>query len=304
MAKKRFSIAGLLSWKGLLFLSILGVLFSLQACERDIEIDLPLDENYLVAEGWIEAGEAPKVIVSRNRGFFDTFPGNLQEFIDQFIVKDAQVIIDDGTHSYTLEFTVDPFHFPYVYYTSDQLSGEVGKRYTLKIVAEGKQLSAVTVVPPKIALDTVYFRPNMVNNQEDSLGFVFLRLSDPDTTGNGYRVYARRNQEPDFYPVEAMTFNDEFVNGLTFDFFTQQSKKPFAKDTFVKEDFYYQKGDTVYLKFCTMGWEEVDFFRTFEVARNSNGNPFATPMLIKSNIKGGLGVWYGMAASYDTLITH
>lgn len=286
------------------FSLLLLLVLLITGCERDVEIDLPIDQNMLVIEGQIEAGKAPKVLVSRNRGFFDTFPANLEDFIEKFIVQDAVVTVNDGTKTVNLQFVFDPMNYPYVYYTSNELTGEVGKTYKLHVAAEGKEVSATTIIPPPVALDSIFFRLNVFDKEEDSLGFVFARLTDPDTLGNAYKLYSKRNSEKEYFPVEAASFNDEYINGLTIEFFNQRSTQPFGqKDTFIKEDFFYTLGDTIYIKFCSMGWKEVDFFRTFDIARNSNGNPFAAPTLIKSNIIGGLGVWCGLGASYDTLIT-
>lgn len=273
------------------------------SCERDITIDLPIDEQMIVVEGCIEAGEAPRVLLSRNRGFFEPFPTDLLDFVEKFIVQDAVVTISDGTQTETLQFVVNPLQYPYVYYTTTVMKGEAGKSYTLTVQAEGKTLRSVTRIHPPIKLDTTYFKLNIFNVNEDSLGFVFGRLTDPDTLGNGYRIYSKKNSESEFFPVDGSAFNDLFINGRTFEFFLQQSTKPFpAQDTFIREQYYYTLGDTIYLKFCTMGLKEVEFFETYEAARGTNGNPFSSPILIKSNIEGGLGVWYGIAATYDTLI--
>jgi hypothetical protein len=272
------------------------------SCERDIDIDLPIDQNLIVIEGHIENGSAPRVLVTRNRGFFDEFPANLEDFIEQFVIQDAQVNISDGIKTVQLQFVIDPFNYPFVYYTSQDIKGEAGKTYTLSILAEGRSINAVTTIPEPVALDSIYFKLNIFDKDEDSLGFVFARLSDPDTLGNGYRVYSKRNSETGYFPVQGSAFNDEFINGLTIEFFNQQSEKPFSQDSFIREDFYYSLGDTAYMKFCSIGWKEVEFFRTYEAARSSNGNPFSAPTLIKSNVNGGLGIWFGIGASYDTLI--
>jgi hypothetical protein len=56
------------------------------------------------------------------------------------------------------------------------------------------------------------------------------------------------------------------------------------------------------LKWCTIDKAHFQFWQTMERSNNSNGNPFAAPVSIKSNISNGLGVWGGYGASYDTII--
>jgi hypothetical protein len=49
--------------------------------------------------------------------------------------------------------------------------------------------------------------------------------------------------------------------------------------------------------------KEFDFFEKKYSQMFSGGNPFATPLNIPSNIKGGaLGIWVGFSPWYDTLI--
>ena len=287
----------------LFIIFILSIISIFSSCERDVEIELPKDENYVVIEGFIEAGEYPRVLVTRNRGFFDPNPLDLNDLINKFFLKNADVQISDGTKSVKLFLTIDLQKYPYAYYTTNEMKGESGKSYTLKVSVDGKELSSVTQVPQPVSLDSLYFRLNIFDKEEDSLGFVFARLTDPPGLGNGYRIYSKTSSLADYFPIRDSEFNDQFVDGLSFEFFNQKSISPIQNlDSLKDKDRLYTFGDTAFIKFCSMGWKEVEFFRTLSVAINSNGNPFSSPVIVKSNIVGGLGVWYGMAASYDTLI--
>ena len=117
---------------------IVFVLGMMQACEREIDIELPNSEDLLVVEGSIETGEYPKVLITRNRGFFNEFPTDLNTFLTEFVVQDAIVTISDGTTSEILQFTIDPLNYPFVYYTGLTIKGEVGKSYTKAIKATDK----------------------------------------------------------------------------------------------------------------------------------------------------------------------
>lgn len=282
--------------------ALLFLLFA-QSCERDITIDIPVEGNFIVVEGIIEAGEAPKILITRNTGFFDPMPVDMEDFIEKFIVRDAKVQVSDGTNTYELQFVINPFQYPYVYYTTSEFTGEINRTYTLTVEAGGKQLHSVTTIPPPIAIDSSWFGLNIFDTEEDSLGFVFLRITDPDTIGNGFRLYSKKSNSPEYFPVSGSALNDQFVNGRTFEFFAQQSQRPFGTaDTFIRENYYYTLGDTIHLKFCSMGWREVEFYNTFEAAKSTNGNPFASPVMIKSNIEGGMGVWCGLSSFKDTVI--
>jgi hypothetical protein len=286
--------------KTLVYLLVFAVFSG--SCERVITIDLPNDPDILVVEGSIEPGKNPIVIVSRNRSIFNNFPTDLVALLDTFLIKDALVTISDGSVTVPLAFTINPVAYPYIYYTTTSLVGEIGKTYSLTVSAKGKTVKSTTSLSPPVPIDSTWFELNIFDSTEDSLGFAFLNFKDPDTTGNAYRLYAKRNSETEYFPVQGTIVDDEFINGRLVSFFTGQSTKPFGvQDTFIDQRFFYTLGDTVYLKFCSIGRKEYKFYSTFETAISTNGNPFSSPTLIKSNIEGGQGIWCGFSPYYDTL---
>ncbi len=279
------------------------LIFLVVACEREIQIDLPSSQNLIVVEGNIEAGKRPVILLTRNQGFFESFPIDLESFVEEFVIQDAEVKLSNGIITETLQFTLDFNNYPFFYYTGSIITGEVGKTYTLEIIAEGQTLTSSTTLPDSVPIDSAWFELNPFDVNEDSLGVSYLTIMDPDTFGNAYRLFAKRNSELQFFPVPGSSFNDDFVNGQRVTFFTGRGDEPFAAtDTFVPNEFFYTLGDTMFFKFATMGRKEYDFYSTLDAAINSNGNPFASPTLVKSNINGGLGVWVGMSVSYDTVI--
>jgi hypothetical protein len=289
--------------KTLSILAILLLSFFVFSCEREIEIELDQSEESIVIEGIIEAGGNPRVLVSKNRGFFNDFPSDIAALLDTFILQDAVVSVSDGQTTYPLTFVFNPFEYPFAYYTTSALVGEVGKTYLLTVQALGKTATARTTIPPPVPVDSLYFGLNVFDVDEDSLGFLYAIYQDPDTLGNAYRLYAKKSSETQYFPVNGAITNDEFINGRLVTFFSGQSDKPFGvQDTFIEQDFFYRLGDTIQIKFCSIGIREFEFYNTFEAALGTNGNPFASPIIIKTNIEGGLGVWCGQSYFSDTLI--
>ncbi|MEX1188242.1 MAG: DUF4249 domain-containing protein [Bacteroidia bacterium] len=279
------------------------VILLVVACEREIEIDLPNNQNLIVVEGSIEAGQAPVILITRNRGFFESFPTDLQSFVEEFVIQDAEVIISDGIQTETLELTLDFVNYPFFYYTGNLITGQAGRTYSLEIRAEGQLLTSSTTIPGTVSIDSSWFELNPFDVNEDSLGVSFVSIMDPDTFGNAYRMFAKRNSETTFFPVPGSSFNDDFVNGQRVTFFSGRSEQPFATTIgFDPDEFFYKLEDTIFLKFATIGRKEYDFYSTLDAAINSNGNPFASPTLVQSNISGGLGVWVGMSVTFDTTI--
>ncbi|MEO5569586.1 MAG: DUF4249 domain-containing protein [Bacteroidia bacterium] len=279
-----------------LFIITIAILF-FASCEKDITVDLPQPESQLVVEGYIEEGKNAYVYVSASEAYFAPFDS--ASLINSG-VKNATVIISDGTITDTL-LQLSP-EFGYLYF-SLKIIGQVGKDYSLKVLAgDGKIATSQTHIYPSIPLDSVWFK---VQPDQDTLGYIWAHLSDPDTLGNIYRWFAKRlTKDVDFIAPLGSIFEDKFINGQSFDFAYNRGKVPnsIAEDDNNDEQGFYKTGDTIVVKFCTAGRDSYDFWRTAEAQFSNNGNPFAATTNIKSNITGGFGIFEGYAVSYDTII--
>ena len=308
------------------------VVLALSACEKEITVDLPRTEQKLVVEGTIEPGQPPIVLLTRTESYFD--PLDASTFSNLF-VRNAVVTVSDGITTLPLsqlcasaipdslidevaELTgLDPDLLAAadicLYSTLDPvLFGVVGRTYHLDVQAEGKSLSSSTTIPNPVPLDSTWFRLDESIDDNDSLGYIWARLTDPDTAGNNYRWSARRISTYDdgsvkdasFIAPLGSTFNDDFFNGLSFDFFALRGSSPFstADDDDNEERNYFKREDTVVVKFISLGFDEYEFYRTFESNVLNSGDLFASPANVRSNIQGGLGVWAGLGVAYDTLV--
>jgi hypothetical protein len=65
---------------------------------------------------------------------------------------------------------------------------------------------------------------------------------------------------------------------------------------------FFEKGDTITVKFCNIDKATYDFWRTMEYSYASIGNPFSSPTKVLSNVKGALGYFGGYAVQYKTLV--
>ncbi|HKR06356.1 MAG TPA: DUF4249 domain-containing protein [Bacteroidia bacterium] len=275
---------------------IIAILF-FASCEKDITVDLPQPESKIVVEGYIESGKNAYVFLSYSKAYFAPF--DTSSLINSG-VKNAKVIISNGTITDTLLQPSADYGYLYI---SLNIIGEIGKDYSLKIITEdGKELTAQTHLYTPIPLDSVWFK---VQPDQDTLGFVWAHLTDPDTLGNVYRWFAKRmGKDKDFIAPLGSVFEDKFINGQSFDFAYNRGQVPnsIAEDDDNDESGYFKVGDTVVVKFCTVGKESFDFWRTAESQYSNNGNPFAATTDIKSNINGGLGIFEGYSVTYDTII--
>lgn len=276
---------------------IIAVILFLTSCERDITVDLPQPESKIVVEGYIEAGKPAYVLISKSTGYFAPFDS---ASLINSAVKNAVVIISDGTITDTLIQLSSQYGYLYI---SAKITGEEGRAYNLRIITqEGQELVVSTFVHPAVTLDSVWFKT--VDNN-DSLGFAWAHLTDPDTLGNSYRWFAKRlGKDKDFIAPIGSAFEDKFINGKSFDFGYNRGSIPnsTAADDNNDERGFFKTGDTIVIKFTSIGRESFEFWRSAEAQYANNGNPFAAITYLKSNITGGIGIFEGYSLSYDTII--
>lgn len=318
-----------MNWKTyypVFLLSILSLLF--YSCEKTIDISVPDAPSQIVVDGSIETDSPPIVVLTNTTPYFAETGGN--ELYENFV------------HDATVSITVDGVVYPLTEVCSDQipdsllnlfmeltgivippdadlnvclytdlsfsLRGENGKTYLLDIEADGNILSAKTNIPNPVALDSVWFQ---IEGNLDSLGLAWAIISDPDTIGNAYRWSARRiNHYPDgtvkdpvFIPPFNSVTDDQFFNGLTFEFSNTRGMLPYSSkpDDNNDEAFLFKIGDTIAVKGMSTNIPTFLFLRSYYSDLANQGSPFASPASLKTNVTGGLGIWAGYGVYRDTI---
>jgi hypothetical protein len=314
---------------GLLAL-LLGV--TLSACEKEIEVELPETGTRIVVEGNIETGQPPFVLLTRTQSFFaPTSAASLSKIF----ITDAVVTVDDGFQTYTLqklcssllpdsllnEVAVVTGFPPQLLAQAElciwtdlggQLLGQEGRSYKLSVVTEGQVLTSTTTIPRAVALDSLWFRLAEQRPGDDSLGYIWVRFTDPDTLGNAYRWFAQRlNMRPNGRPKDLRfiaplltAFEDRYINGLTLDLNFYRGRAPYTPpdEDPVLEVGFFKRNDTVAVKFASIGQAEYRFIDSSANNVLTEGDIFSNPANIQTNITGGLGAWIGYGAYIDTVI--
>lgn len=295
--------------KNLLLLAVSIVMMS--SCEKNIDLDLPPIDQKVVVEGYVENGLPPYVILSRTEPYFDPIGQNT---LNNLPVRGASVFMSDGIDTIKLteiDTSVNGVSLGGFYVALDLVTflptmlGTPGTTYQLNIITiSGEQLSASAKLPLPVALDSTWFK---VQEDLDSLGWAWARLTDPDTLGNSYRWFAKRLNKDDFFiaPLGSV-FEDRFINGQSFNFpyLRGSIQNSEATEDNNEEAGFYKKGDTIVVKFCTTDFATYEFWRDAENQVSSNGSPFAVPSNLKSNINGGRGLFAAYTASFDTIIAN
>jgi len=302
----------------LCFGSLVVAICALTSCTKEVQIDIPGYKEQLVVDGFIETDLPAIVLLSKTNNIYAGT--NIQNYIDGFVTG-ATVVVSNGSLTDTLlevctdnlppgtEESVAAFfglpveqivNLHLFFYVSDQLVGEVGKTYNLTIQNEGKTYTSQTKILAPRALDSLFWREEV---DVPGYGFSWAKLSDPPATGNAYRWEVKYTTDVPFSKPFGPFSDDRFYNGLTFEF-AYENPMSFSDPTLAPEvRGYYKQGDTIVVKFSTLGQKEYQFYDKKYNQIYSGGNPFATPVNIPSNIVGGaLGIWAGFSPTFDTLI--
>jgi hypothetical protein len=180
--------------------------------------------------------------------------------------------------------------------------GKAEQQYWLKIVHEGKTYESVTKIPRVQPLDSMWVRQPAGTPQVPTAVLLFVRFRDPDTPGNYIRYFTRRNNEFFLAPINSV-YDDEIINGTEIDSLFLSAGHNRANKPNYDSLGYFFRGDTVTLRWCAIDEGVFEFYRSFEYAIGTIGNPFAAPVNVTSNIKGGaLGVWAGYGSTYSTIV--
>lgn len=287
----------------ILFLLIIIIAIS---CEKDITVDLPQPEQKIVLEGAIENGEYPYLYVTKNVAYFDKVDTNT---LINMIALDSSAVI-----TVTHENIVDTLH-PMIDFNNiipikyqGNIKGEIGKTYILNAKIFGKTYTASTKIPVPVPLDSVKFKLRQPDSPDDSTGFLWMYATDPDTAGNYYRLFSKTlGKDNVFVHPTTSVADDQYFNGVSVEYRIYRGYNPLVGEEpdQSQEDvprWVFIKGETVVLKFCSLDVKHYNFWYSIELQNASDGNPFASPVTIKSNIEGGaLGIWGGYGSYLDTI---
>jgi hypothetical protein len=273
------------------------IVLLLAACRKDVKVKLPEYKQKIVVEASIETGAPGIVFLSYTVPYFGNFDFTQPQ---KTFIKGAFVTISDGSITDTL-VEANP-QYGYLYFGS-KLVGQQNKTYYLTVRVGDKTITGETRIKEAVKLDSLYFK-----GEQDSLGFIWQRFSEPAGSGNAYRWFARRMTKDQFFAAPFNSaFNDKFVDGKSFDFAYDRGPQPNQVQEYRDdpEQGFYKRGDTVIVKFCQIGEREYKFWDTYYQNKASNGNPFSAPTNVQSTYndrENVFGCFTGYASSLDTII--
>jgi len=253
-------------------------LISLSSCEKVIDINLNKVEKRYVVEGVVTDQAGARVLLSQTKDFDDdnSFAG-----VSGAIVE----ITENGGATTTLSETTTGV------YEAPALIGSIGKTYSLSVKLNDQSFTAVSTMPQKINLDTIYVTDEFLFG--DTRKIVNLEYKDPPGRGQNYRFVQYLNGIKE---TEIFVQNDEYTDGRNV-----TNKLFYFPEDDDDDSRKIKSGDQVRLEmFCI----DANIYKYwFSLYRSATGESQATPSNPVSNMKGGaLGYFSAQTSQAKTMI--
>ena len=258
------------------------LLFALLAlsCTKEVIIEVPGYEEALVIDGRIETNQPPIVLLSSSKEVYA--PTDLDTYLASYI-SGATVRVSDGTTSIVLdeicsdnlppgteELAASMLGIPVnqlqeysicAYTTlNNAVFGQEGKEYTLTVEYNGATYSGTTRIMNPTPLVNSFWQPE---SNTPYHGYSWATLSDPAGQFDAYFWEVKRingsASDANFRPTYNPVFNDEFFDGLTFEFW-YENPFSFGPDTPSELAGKYPLGDTVLIKLSKLDPNVYEFF--------------------------------------------
>lgn len=260
-------------------------------CNDSLDLNIPEPDDKIVIDGWIENGTFARVLLTKNMAYFSSIDS---ASIRALVLSRARVCLTDGKDTEILILRRNDAYFPPYIFEGNEIVGMTGKTYTLIASYGGKTATASTTIPAPLPLDTIYFVPNQEN---DSAGSLYVEFHDPAEMKNYYRLlFMREGIDSRFKSIPIQALDDRFFSGANFGFSFTPAGTSYIN---APEDDFFNFGDTVDIKFCTMDKAQFDFWSGYQNEVMNATNPFASSLVgIQSNVQGtGLGNFGGFGVS-------
>jgi len=286
-------------------LLVLVLVLSLCSCEKAINFNLDNSKSSLVVEATIENGQPPYVVLSSS---YDYFSAITPDILAGSFVHNAVITVSNGSKTQQLKeyFYTTAANLKVYYYSIDSANlanafvGSFSTSYSMTIDVAGKKYTASTTIPALAKkMDSIWWR-KAPNNPDTNKVILVAKVTDPPGYGNYIRYFTKANSDP-FFPGQNSVFDDQITDGTTYSLDIERGVN--RNEKLDRENYsFFNRGDTITMKFANIDKATYDFWRTMEYSYQSIGNPFSSPTKVLGNIPGALGYFGGYAAQYKTII--
>ena len=233
------------------------------SCEKVIDINLDnVEKKYVIEAVLTDRAGTAKVLITQTKDFDEdnNFPG----------ISGATVTIKEtGGATTTLTETSAGK------YESPALTGISGKTYHLSVIIAGKTFSAISTMPQKVNLDTIYTTDEFIFT--DTRKIVNADFKDPTGRGNNYRFiqYVNGLKEKQLF-IQNDDYTDGRINNNKLYYFPDDNDD----STIIKS------GNTVVIDLLCIDPNSYKYWFSLDRSSTGGGNQ-ATPSNPVTNMQGG-----------------
>jgi len=259
-------------------MTFIFIAWFLSGCQQVVSIDLNTANPRVVVEGNIKDQPGPySVFLSMTGSYFDT------TLVDPPISHAQVLISDDAGNRDTLKEVISGT------YQSSKLMGVSGRTYTLSVIANGKDYMAITTMPSKIYIDSLYALPRHSFGGESGYD-IYVLFKDPPSLGNYYRINAHTSA---VIPADS-------IDGQRYRLFTDKLTNGNEMTERIRAGRNVNPGDTITIELCSIDKASYDYFHTLSDILSSDRSPTSlAPANPNSNISGD-ALGYFSAFTVDT----
>ncbi len=259
----------------------------LSSCQKVISVDLNQTNPQIVIEGLVnDQGGTDSVVINMTGDYFTP------SLYFQPVTNATVVISDNAGNVDTLKEVTSGDYY------STSPSGIPGRTYSLKVVSNGKEYDAVSSMPQKVKIDSLYNLPSINTFGESGYDF-YVTFKDPPQPGNYYRIIPHVSSLPtdSISGGRGGTFivDDEFTNGNEITFRFGIRNNPTRK---------LGPGDTVKVDLLSIDKATYDYYYTLRNIIAADQSPTSlSPANPNTNLtNGSLGYFSAYAMDSRTII--
>lgn len=275
--------------------SILAFLILLFSCETIVDIPIPFEKPQVTVNGVLKANYPPEIELTYSKHILDNN-------YDYAPISNAQVTLESESGSIELEFDGEKE----VYQNPDYLI-QAGTGYRVIVsVPDYDPIEASDEVPATVRIKdfTLHGEVPQKDNSESSDQSVSIFFDDP-AGENFYEIYAyysnsyeneseeRRNPvyltaknpvyENNYAAWDSILLNDKLFDGGE------------ASIELLISSYYFDEPD-IYIVLNSVSKSYYQYATTFGLQDWNEGDPFAQPVQVFSNVKNGIGILMGRSS--------
>ena len=271
------------------------LLLALAGCsnlQNDIDVPLPAYSSELVVECYLEPGQIPNLAVTTSVPYISSVLPQIPTdvTVTLTLADGTPVPLGFAPNYLALTDTASGVKF-HSHIGRRPLVAKPGDVFKLDVVdTKGRHVTATTTMMAPIAIDSTEYKFNDKTGP-DRKAYFLTSFRDPSTPDDCYRLQLHKGNPAKGAllktPEVDQSLQDRLLNGQAF---------------VVGTSYRFFPGDTVTATLFHTDAAYYRFRQSVRDARGANGNPFAQPSAIYSNVQGGIGIFTVLSRTTATRI--